>query len=135
MKAANLAPLGTLLFSEVFRRLPKISSTRIVLGVTAVILGYFLVTGATTALRSGQLNDREDRLQAEITDLEDRFERLEALREYLDSDEYIEVVAREQLGLVREGETSIVVISTAPSTARGGEESEEDELWWERLTR
>lgn len=105
------------------------------LGVTAVILGYFLVTGATTALRSGQLSDREDRLRAEITELEDRFERLEALREYLDSDEYIEAVAREQLGLVREGETSIVVISTAPSAGPGGEEPEEDELWWERLIR
>ncbi len=135
MKAANLAPLGTLLFSEVFRRLPKISSTRIVLGVTAVIVGYFLVTGATTALRFGQLSDREDRLRAEITELEDRFERLEALREYLDSDEYIEAVAREQLGLVREGETSIVVISTVPSTADDGGEPGDDELWWERLIR
>ena len=131
---ANLAPSGTLLPSEVFRRLLKISSTRIVLAVTAVIVGYFLVTGATTALRSGQLSDREDRLQAEITELEDRYERLQALREYLDSDEYVEAVAREQLGLVRDGETSIVVISTVPSpTSDAGEP--EGELWWERLIR
>lgn len=117
-----------------FRRLLKISSTRIVLAVTAVIVGYFLVTGATTALRSGQLSDREDRLQAEITELEDRYERLQALREYLDSDEYVEAVAREQLGLVRDGETSIVVISTVPSpTPDAGEP--EGELWWERLIR
>lgn len=127
-------PSGTLLPSEVFRRLLKISSTRIVLAVTAVIVGYFLVTGATTALRSGQLSDREDRLRAEITELEDRYERLQALREYLDSDEYVEAVAREQLGLVRDGETSIVVISTVPSpTSDAGEP--EGELWWERLIR
>ena len=116
-----------------FRRLPKISSTRIVLAVTAVIVGYFLVTGATTALRSNQLNEREDRLQAEITELEDRYERLQGLREYLDSDEYIEAVAREQLGLVRKGETSIVVISTAPTP--DADEPEENELWWETLIR
>ncbi len=52
-----------------------------------IIVGYFLVTGATAALRSSRLSDQEDRLGAEITDLQQRFERLEALREYLDSDE------------------------------------------------
>ena len=42
-------------------------------------------------------------------------QRLEALREYLNSNEYIEGVAREELGLVRQGETSIVVIPTIAS--------------------
>lgn len=109
------------------------------LGVTAVIAGYFLITGATTALRSSQLNEREDRLRAEITDLEERYGRLEALREYLDSAEYIEAVGREQLGLVREGETSIVVIPAAPpeaeDAAADGEAPVEGELWWETLIR
>lgn len=120
-----------------FRHLPKVSSARIVLGLTVIIVGYFLVTGATSALRSSQLSDQQDRLRAEITDLQQRFERLEALREYLDSDEYIEAVAREQLGLVREGETSIVVIPAPPSPAPDGEEEEpeESELWWETLIR
>ena len=113
------------------KHLPRISSTRIVLGVTAIIVGYFLVMGAVTALRSSQLSDREDRLQAEIAELEQRYERLEMLGEYLGSDEYIEAVAREQLGLVREGENGIVVISTAP----GSYAPEESELWWQMLTR
>ena len=117
------------------KRLPRISSTRIVLGVTAIIVGYFLVMGAVTALRSSQLSDREDRLQAEIAELEQRYERLEMLHEYLGSDEYIEAVAREQLGLVREGENGIVVISTAPSSAPDPDAPEESELWWEMLTR
>ncbi len=104
--------------------------------VTALIIGYFLVTGATTALRSSQLSDREDRLRAEITHLEERYERLEALQEYLGSDEYIESVAREQLGLVREGETSIVVIPAVASPDEDGEdEQNEGELWWETLIR
>ena len=108
---------------------------RIVLALTAVIVGYFLVTGATTALRTSRLSEREDRLGAEIAGLQQRYERLEALRQYLGFDEYIEAVAREQLGLVREGETSIVVISTAPSPTPDPDQPEEDELWWQVLIR
>ncbi len=117
------------------KRFPRISGTRILLGVTALIVGYFLVTGATTALRTSRLSDREDRLEAEIAGLQQRYERLEALRQYLGSYEYIEAVAREQLGLVSEGETSIVVISTAPSPTPDPDAPEEDELWWQTLIR
>jgi len=119
----------------VLKRFPRISGTRIVLGVTALIVGYFLVTGATTALRTSRLSEREDRLEAEIAGLQQRYERLEALRQYLGSHEYIEAVAREQLGLVSEGETSIVVISTAPSPTPDPDAPEEDELWWQTLIR
>ena len=105
------------------------------LGVTAVIVGYFLVTGATTALRSRHLSEREERFQAEIAAMEQRYERLGALRQYLDSVEYIEAVAREQLGLVREGETSIVVIPTAPSPTPDPDAPAGGELWWETLIR
>lgn len=119
------------------KRLFKISRTQIVLGVTAVIVGYFLVSGATTALQSRSLAERENRLQAEITDLQERYDRLGALQGYLDSDEYIEAVAREQLGLVKEGETSIVVIPGADpeSDEESRAEVDADELWWETLIR
>lgn len=103
--------------------------------MTAIIVGYFLVTGATAALRSSRLGERENRLRAEIAGLQERYERLEALREYLGSDEYIEAVAREQLGLVREGETGIVAISAAPSPTPGAESPADSELWWETLIR
>jgi len=119
----------------VFKRFPKITGTRIVLGVTALIIGYFLVIGGTTALRSSRLSEREDHLEAEITALQQRYDRLEALRQYLGSNEYIEAVAREQLGLVGQGETSIVVISTAPSPTPHPDQPEEDELWWQALIR
>lgn len=119
------------------KRLFKISRTQVVLGITAVIVGYFLVTGATTALQSRSLAERENRLQAEIGDLQERYERLRALHEYLDSDEYIEAVAREQLGLVKKGETSIVVIPGAAAEESDDASGEEDdgELWWETLIR
>ena len=105
------------------------------LALTAVIAGYFLVTGATTALQSRQLSEREDRLQAEISDVQQRYQRLEGLRQYLDSDEYIEAVAREELGLVRRGETSIVVIPTVASPTPGPGEAGDGDLWWEALIR
>jgi hypothetical protein len=63
-----------------------------------------------------------------------RHERLEALKEYLNSEEYIETVAREQLGLVREGETGFVAISTVPVPTPGAGQAP-PELWWDVLIR
>jgi hypothetical protein len=69
-----------------------------------------------------------------MEDLERRYDRLTALKEYLNSDEYIEAIAREQLGLVRKGETGFVAISTVPSpTPAPGEEP--PSLWWDVLIR
>jgi cell division protein DivIC len=117
------------------KRLFKLSRTQVILGVTLVIVGYFLVTGATTALQSRSLAERENRLQAEIGDLQRRYDRLGALQQYLDSDEYIEAVAREQLGLVKEGETSIVVIPGPDADPPDEDEQDDADLWWETLIR
>jgi cell division protein FtsB len=83
-------------------------------------------------VRSHQLSGEEDRLQSEIDDLETRYERLRALDDYLNSDEYIEAVAREQLGLVKPGETAFIAIPTQPSPTPAVGESD---LWWETLIR
>lgn len=104
------------------------------MGVTAVVVVYFLATAAFNFIRTEQLSRQEDQLRAEVETLQRRHERLEALRDYLNSDEYIETVAREQLGLVRKGETAFAAISTvpAPTPAPGEPRSE---LWWETLIR
>lgn len=124
---------------QVPTRLPNLT-TRVILIVTAIAVTYFMVTGVLNAVRSHQLSQDEKQLRSEIQGLEARFEQLQALRDYLNSDEYIETVAREQLGLVREGETSIVAISTAPTPTptqddQQSEEGEGVELWWEALIR
>lgn len=100
---------------------------------------YFLFSGALQAVRSHQLGQEGGRLETELHRLQERYRRLEALRDYLNSDEYIERVAREQLGLVRPGEAAIVVIAPAPTpTPQPGSsetKSPTQELWWEELIR
>ena len=98
----------------------------------AIAVVYFVVTGAIQFVHSYQLGQEEDRAEADVRDFQERFHRLEALRDYLNSDKFIEAAAREQLGLRRPGEANIVVISSEPAPAT--EEGEPDqELWWESL--
>lgn len=107
--------------------------------VTALVVIYFLVSGGLQAVRSYQLGQEEGRREEELRQLQERYRRLEALRDYLNSDEYIETVAREQLGLVRPGEQGIVVIAAAPTPTPepgpDGEASPSQDLWWEDLIR
>ena len=102
--------------------------------MTAVIVVYFLSTFAVSYIRGGQLSGEEDRLTAEIGELEGKYERLQALEQYLASDEYIEAVAREQLGLVKSGEEAYIAISTQPTPTAAPGEPRQD-LWWEVLVR
>lgn len=116
------------------KHLPGLSAGKLILLVTAVAITYFLVTAALGTVRSYQLHQREERLRAEIQELQLRYERLQALKDYLNSDEYIEAAAREQLGLVREGEIGFIAISSqpAPTPAPG---APHPNLWWDVLIR
>lgn len=105
------------------------------LAVTALAVVYFLVSGAFNAIRSQQLRGEQGRLETEVQGLQERYQRLQALEDYLDADEYIEAVAREQLGLVRPGETGFVVISTVPSPTPDPAQAADQPLWWDVLIR
>ena len=103
-----------------------------IFAVTSVIVVYFLVTFAVNFIRNQQLGEQESRLEDQVGELQARYDRLKALEEYLGSDEYIETIAREELGLVKEGEVGFVAISTQPEpTPVPGE----PRLWWEVLIR
>ena len=115
------------------KRLLRFSGSRLIFLAAAGMVVYFLASGATNLVRSHQLTQEESSLQAEIDDLEARYERLSALEAYLQSDEYIEAIAREQLGLVRPGETAFIAIHTQPSPAP--EPGSVTDLWWEILIR
>ena len=115
------------------KRLLRFSGARLILLAAAAMVVYFLASGAANLVRSHQLTQEESNLQSEIDDLESRYERLTALEAYLESDEYIEAIAREQLGLVKPGETAFIAIPTQPSPAP--EPGSTTDLWWEVLLR
>jgi cell division protein FtsB len=110
----------------------------LVLLATAVVVVYLIFTAASDAIQSFQLGQDEDRLRDEVQGLQERYDRLSALKDYLNSDEYIEWAARHELGLVGPGETGIMVLSEpTPASSTGGGEAEQgqqqDPWWWEDI--
>lgn len=126
--------LGCRVKTQVFTHFPQLSAAKVVIGVTALIVVYFLFTFAGNAIKAHQLNQQEGQLNAEIGSLQEKYQSLQALEQYLKSDEYIEEIAREQLGLVKPGETGIVAIPTQPSPTPAPDAPNSD-LWWEVLIR
>jgi cell division protein FtsB len=101
----------------------------------AVVVGYFIFTAVGDALLSQRLDRDEEQLQQEIVDLQRQQAELGAIRDYLQTDEYIEGVARRVLGLVRPGETLVIVSSSAEPTPSPEAQPGQDEYrtWWEKL--
>jgi cell division protein FtsB len=116
-------------------RSPWLSPRRWVILATAVVVAYLIFTAASNTLQAIQIGDDESRLSQDVAGLQERYDQLTALREYLKSDEYIEWVARRELGLVRPGEPGIIVISAATATppAEGAPPTEQPQRWWEAL--
>ncbi len=88
-------------------RSPWLSPRRWVILATAVMVVYFIFTAASNTLQAIQIDQDESNLRQEVDGLAQRFDQLTALRDYWKSDEYIEWVARRELGLVRPGELDL----------------------------
>jgi cell division protein FtsB len=101
-----------------------------VLLATAVVVVYFIFTAASNTLQAIQIGQDESGLRQEVDGLAERYDQLTALREYWKSDDYIEWVARRELGLVRPGELGIIVISAATPTPP----AEPPQPLWEALS-
>ncbi len=101
---------------------------RLVIAACLVITGYFAYTAGAGWIRNQQL--AEDRAAAEerVEELQATHAYLEAVKNYVGSDAYVEQEARRQLGFIREGEIPFVVTSPAPQAA-----TERTGSWWERL--
>lgn len=118
------------------QKLPRLSLTRVVIIVAAVVVGYFLFAAAGDILLSHELSGDKRELRGEVAELARQQSELEAIREYLRTDEYIEGVARRVLGLVRPGETLVIVSSSvqptpAPTPEDGA--AQDTRPWWEEL--
>ena len=93
---------------EAFPRRRRLTPLLLFFGALALV-GYFVFTAMDGVLNTNTLDARVVVLREEIDDLEWQADQLEALVAFLDSDEYIERVAREELGLVRVGEEAFAI--------------------------
>ncbi|MDE2965905.1 MAG: septum formation initiator family protein [Chloroflexota bacterium] len=74
-----------------------------------LLVGFVVFSGVEGLLQANSLDDRIIETRAEIEQLRRDTQQLAALVAWLDSDAYIERIAREDLGMVRPGEESFAV--------------------------
>ena len=105
-----------------------LSPGRILIVAAVFIIAYFGVSIAGNALTRYELAREQRRLRQEIAALEAQQRRLDALRAYMQTDEFIERAAREE-GLVRPGDTVVLVVApTRTATAQASPGGS----WWKR---
>ncbi len=100
---------------------------RVLLVAAIFISGYLGVAIIGNAVNRYELTRTQERLAREIETLEAQQRRLEALRAYMQTDEFIERAAREE-GLVRPGDTAVAVSAPSPATTPAPVTGP----WWER---
>ena len=94
--AAGPAPLAWLI-----RRIAFVGSL--------LLVGFVVFSGVEGLVQANGLDDRIAETRAEIVELRRDADQLAALIAWLDSDAYIERIAREDLGMVRPGEEAFAV--------------------------
>jgi cell division protein FtsB len=116
-------------------RLPHLSLPTVLLCAAAVIIGYLAINTARYVVHNYELRQQETQARAGIAQLDQDHAQLVAVRDYLQSDAYVERVARRVLGLVHPGET-LVVVSPSGAAAADAATPQDDgagEPWWKRL--
>ena len=118
-------------------RVPHPPMMPLVLCAAALAITYLGFTTVRYVTHNFRIRDQEVEVRRDIARLDREHEQLLAVKEYLESDEYVEYVARNTLGLVRPGETLVVVSGTdAPEPAATPEGVAPDagaEPWWREL--
>lgn len=109
-----------------------LSPGRILLAAIVVVVCYFTFSAGNTFLNSMHLSSREKTVEQEVHALQEQVVQLERVRDYVATDEYVEFMARRLFGLVKPGET-LVVVDAPPGQSAAGDESLEHLTWWQRL--
>ena len=91
------------------------------------IVVYFSFTIVGNRLHQYQLDRENTQLEQRIAAAQSQYGRLQALHDWMQSDSFIETMARRQ-GLVRPGDHTILVSGGAPATPAPDDGRE----WWER---
>ena len=72
--------------------------------VVCMLLVVLFVQGQSVKKRIAANTQKQDELAQQIEDENKRTEDIENMQEYMQSDEYIEKIAKEKIGLVKENE-------------------------------
>ena len=80
---------------------------------------YMSVSYVSGFVQIWRMQSEIDRVRAEIEAVEAQNQELREELAYLQSNEYIEKVAREELGLVMPGETAVIVATPSGGETRG----------------
>lgn len=108
----------------------------ILLGVVLLlVIGFFVVTNIRISQRRAKLTARIESLKKEIQILEEKKTQLQEKISQAGSKEYLEKVAREQLGLKAPGEEVVVVTKEQEKEKETAEEKSfwSPQGWWEWL--
>ncbi|MEX2245052.1 MAG: septum formation initiator family protein [Dehalococcoidia bacterium] len=118
-------------------KLPHLPLAPLLLGAAVLVVAYLGYTSGRNIVHNYQLRNDETVLRREIETLDRENEQLAAVRDYLQSDEYVEYVARSVLGLVRPGETLVIVSGTdpppPPADASATPAAGAQRAWWQKL--
>jgi cell division protein FtsB len=104
----------------------------LLIAAALLVVGFLALSTGRNVVRHYQLRQDERALRDELRQLDADETDLTAVREYLESDEYIEDVARRVLGLVRPGET-LVIVSGSERVALPTPAARIGEPWWKEL--
>ena len=104
----------------------------ILAGLCVAAVALLAFTTGQNMLRNYHLRQEEQQLRTELLELDRDHQQLEGIRSYLESDEYVEDVARRTLGLVKPGETLVVVSGDAPGPV-AAPTPQPDAPWWKSL--
>ncbi|HUH13794.1 MAG TPA: septum formation initiator family protein, partial [Longimicrobiales bacterium] len=102
---------------------------RLIFLLSLCVAGYFVYTAALGLYRNEELSREEAALRAEVHHLREQRLYLQGIRDYVETDEFVEREARSKLGYIGPGEVPFVI--TSPSAP--APESDDAETWWERL--
>lgn len=104
-------------------RFPRVPFVGPGLVVTLLILGLLAAMAIEPTVELMQQNERIARMTSELQAIEETNDRLERRIERLDDPDFLEQKAREQIGLVRPGETAYLVVP--PGRAETGRAKKE----------
>lgn len=105
------------------RKVFKWSQSRLLVIFIAMLLLYVVFTIGSQFNRLYVMQQEVQQIQAEVKELRERNADLREQVNMLQSDAYVESIARERLGLVKPGENRIIPVGTgADTSAAAGEQ-------------